>query len=54
MKTLLAGICGFFLPPLGVLIAGGSVGEFLLNIVLTILGWVPGVIHVFYVILTKK
>ncbi|GAA4313433.1 YqaE/Pmp3 family membrane protein [Compostibacter hankyongensis] len=32
------------LPPLAVLTTG-KVGSFLLNILLTILGWIPGCIH---------
>ncbi|OUM86651.1 MAG: hypothetical protein BAA01_11625 [Bacillus thermozeamaize] len=38
-----------FLPPLAVL-STGYVGSFLLNIILTILGYVPGVIHAFLIV----
>jgi len=37
------------LPPLGVLLGKGLGLAFLLNIVLTLLGYVPGLIHAFWV-----
>lgn len=37
------------LPPLAVLLCGKPF-QFLLNIVLTILGWIPGVIHALFVV----
>jgi uncharacterized membrane protein YqaE (UPF0057 family) len=43
-------ILAFFLPPLGVFLQVGLGLHFWLNIVLTLLGWVPGVIHAIYVI----
>lgn len=46
VKILLAVI----LPPLGVLIEVGFTKHFFINIVLTILGFVPGIIHAVYVI----
>jgi uncharacterized membrane protein YqaE (UPF0057 family) len=39
------------LPPLGVFFEVGFKGHFWLNIVLTLLGYVPGIIHAIYVIL---
>ncbi|MBU9858332.1 YqaE/Pmp3 family membrane protein [Rahnella bonaserana] len=36
-------------PPLGVLIGNGFGGAFLLNIVLTLCGYLPGLIHGFWV-----
>lgn len=45
-KILLAVI----LPPLGVLIEVGLTKHFLISIVLTILGFVPGIIHAVYII----
>ena len=38
------------LPPLAVLMAGGRPFQGLLNVGLTILGWIPGVIHAFLVV----
>jgi uncharacterized membrane protein YqaE (UPF0057 family) len=39
------------LPPLGVFFEVGLKGHFWLNILLTLLGYVPGMIHAIYVIL---
>jgi uncharacterized membrane protein YqaE (UPF0057 family) len=46
-------ICAIFLPPLGVFLQEGLSGEFFLNILLTLLGYVPGIIHALWVILRK-
>ncbi|WP_319737830.1 YqaE/Pmp3 family membrane protein [Cronobacter sakazakii] len=37
------------LPPLGVLLGKGVGGAFLINILLTLLGYFPGLIHAFWV-----
>lgn len=37
------------LPPLAVLLCGKPV-QFILNIFLTLLGWIPGVIHALFVV----
>jgi uncharacterized membrane protein YqaE (UPF0057 family) len=37
------------LPPLGVLLGKGFGWAFLLNILLTLLGYIPGLIHAFWV-----
>ncbi|CDS06190.1 hypothetical protein LRAMOSA08718 [Lichtheimia ramosa] len=39
------------LPPLGVFAEKGCGVDLLINVGLTILGWIPGVIHAFYIIL---
>lgn len=41
------------LPPLGVFFEVGLSGAFWLNILLTILGYVPGIIHALYIILSR-
>lgn len=41
------------LPPLGVFLQVGIGKHFWLNIVLTILGYIPGVIHAVYIIAKK-
>jgi uncharacterized membrane protein YqaE (UPF0057 family) len=46
---LLAIIC----PPLAVILSGKP-GQGILNIILTILGWVPGTIHAILVVNEKK
>jgi len=38
------------LPPVAVFLAGGRPMQALLNLVLTLLGWIPGVIHAFLVV----
>jgi len=42
-----------FLPPLGVLLEVGLGKHFWINILLTLLGYIPGIIHALYVILKK-
>ncbi|KPQ28670.1 MULTISPECIES: YqaE/Pmp3 family membrane protein [unclassified Halomonas] len=44
-------IFAVILPPLGVFFEVGLKGHFWLNIILTLFGFVPGIIHAFYVIL---
>lgn len=44
-------ICAVLLPPLGVFLEVGFKGHFWLNILLTLLGFIPGIIHALYVIL---
>ncbi|MFN3912629.1 YqaE/Pmp3 family membrane protein [Hyphomonas sp.] len=38
-----------FLPPVAVAIKQGIGLQFLINVVLTLIGWLPGVIHAFWV-----
>ena len=49
LRILLA----ILLPPLGVFLQVGLSFHFFLNILLTILGFVPGIIHALYVILSR-
>jgi uncharacterized membrane protein YqaE (UPF0057 family) len=51
---VLAVICCLILPPLGVVIGGGSASQLIINIILTICFWFPGLVHALYVVLTKK
>lgn len=51
---LLRIILGILLPPLGVFLTMGISQAFLINIVLTILGWVPGSIHAVWVIVKHE
>ncbi|KIJ68988.1 hypothetical protein HYDPIDRAFT_79695 [Hydnomerulius pinastri MD-312] len=41
----------FILPPLGVFFERGCGADLLINICLTILGWLPGIVHALYIIL---
>ena len=43
-------IFAIILPPVGVFMEVGLKGHFWLNILLTILGYIPGIIHALYVI----
>lgn len=49
IKILLA----LFIPPLGVAMEVGIGKHFWINLVLTFLGYIPGVIHAFYVIFSR-
>ena len=42
-------ILGIFLPFVAVLLRKGLGRAFLVNVILCIIGWLPGVIHAFYV-----
>lgn len=44
-------IFAILLPPVGVFLEVGLKGHFWLNILLTLLGYLPGIIHALYVIL---
>ena len=46
-------ILAIILPPVGVFLEVGLGMHFWLNIVLTLFGYVPGILHALYVILTK-
>ena len=46
-------IASILLPPLGVFLTMGVSQALLINIVLTLLGWVPGIIHALW-LLSKK
>ncbi|ARV61267.1 proteolipid membrane potential modulator [Nostocales cyanobacterium HT-58-2] len=43
-------ILGLLIPPLGVFLTVGAGPTLLLNILLTLLGWLPGSIHAVWVI----
>jgi uncharacterized membrane protein YqaE (UPF0057 family) len=49
IKILLASL----LPPLGVFFEVGLTKHFWINILLTILGFVPGIVHAVYIIATR-
>jgi uncharacterized membrane protein YqaE (UPF0057 family) len=48
--TIIRIIFAIILPPLGVFLTVGIGFEFWLNILLTLLGFIPGVIHAIWVI----
>ncbi len=47
--SLLTIILNILLPPLAVFMKHGLSGTFALNLLLTLIGWIPGVIHAFLV-----
>jgi uncharacterized membrane protein YqaE (UPF0057 family) len=50
MLDLVRIVLAFLLPPLGVFLQVGFGLHFWLNILLTLLGWLPGVVHAIYII----
>ena len=44
-------IFAIILPPLGVFLERGCTADLFINILLTILGFIPGIIHALYIIL---
>lgn len=47
--SILTIILNIFLPPLSVALNKGIGKDFIINIILTLLGGIPGMIHAFYV-----
>ncbi|MBA6316020.1 YqaE/Pmp3 family membrane protein [Cellulophaga sp. HaHa_2_95] len=47
--SILTILLNIFLPPLAVFLKHGLGTTFLISVVLTIIGWLPGVIHAFIV-----
>ncbi len=50
MSDLIKILLAIFLPPLGVFLEVGLGKHFWLNILLTILGFIPGIVHAVYII----
>ncbi len=46
-------LCAIFVPPLGVFLQVGLGTDFWINLVLTFLGYIPGIIHAVWVISRK-
>jgi len=47
-------ICAILLPPLGVLLQVGLGKHFWINIILTLLGYIPGIVHAVWVVAKNK
>lgn len=47
--SLLMILLTIFLPPVAVAIKEGIGAQFLINILLTLIGWLPGVVHALWV-----
>ncbi|MDJ0718299.1 MAG: YqaE/Pmp3 family membrane protein [Prochloraceae cyanobacterium] len=43
-------ICAVFFPPLGVFLQVGIGPQFWINILLTLLGYIPGIVHAVWII----
>lgn len=54
MSDLLRIIIAILLPPLGVLLTVGFGAAFWLNILLTLLGYIPGIVHAVWIIARNK
>ena len=50
MANFLRVLFSILLPPLGVFLKVGFGGQFWLNILLTIFGYIPGVVHAVWII----
>ena len=53
-RKIIGIILSIFFPPLGVLVGGGTGTDLLLNIILTLFFWIPGIIHAIAVILLRE
>ena len=51
---LLRFLLGLVLPPLGVFLSVGVGPTLLINVLLTLLGWLPGSIHAIWLLLSMK
>lgn len=47
--SVLTIVLSILLPPLAVFLQKGLGSDFLINVLLTLLGWLPGVIHALWV-----
>ena len=47
-------IVSILVPPVGVLLQVGFGGQFLLNVLLTALGYFPGLIHAVWIIFSRR
>lgn len=52
-KDIIRVLLAIFLPPVGVFLQVGLGLHFWINVILTLLGYVPGVVHGIYIILTR-
>jgi uncharacterized membrane protein YqaE (UPF0057 family) len=51
---LIAIILAILLPPLGVFVKRGLDAQLVINVLLTMFGWLPGIIHALYIILKDR
>lgn len=53
MADIIRIIFSILIPPLGVFLQVGIGAQFWINVLLTLLGYIPGVIHAIYIIVTR-
>ncbi|TYZ58163.1 hypothetical protein PybrP1_003954 [[Pythium] brassicae (nom. inval.)] len=46
-------LCSILLPPLGVFFQVGCTSDLAINILLTLLGYIPGIIHAVYILVKE-
>ncbi|SPJ22738.1 YqaE/Pmp3 family membrane protein [Palleronia abyssalis] len=46
-------IIAIFIPPLGVFLQEGLGKHFWINVILTILGYIPGIVHALWIIIKR-
>ena len=54
MSNIVRILLALFLPPIAVLVTTGIGVQFLLNILLTLLGFLPGCVHALWLILRER
>ncbi len=54
MSTILKILIAFFLPPISVLMTNGFGLQFIINIVLCLLFYIPGSLHALYLLLRDR
>ncbi len=54
MGDIIRIILSILIPPLGVALEVGLTKHFWINLVLTLLGYVPGLVHAVYIIASKR
>ena len=54
MSNLVCILVAILLPPVGVFLTVGFGGQFWLNILLTIFGYIPGIVHAVWIIARRS
>lgn len=54
MMNLVRVLLAILLPPVGVFLTVGFGGQFWLNILLTLLGYIPGIVHAVWIIARRS
>jgi uncharacterized membrane protein YqaE (UPF0057 family) len=54
MRTILLIILALILPPLAALLVVGLSTHFWINLILTLLGWLPGTVHALWLIFKRS